>query len=129
MCLYAATSAWLALPSDVEGENNAERYGDLRPDVPHDWGHMPSFLAELGTVERGFNGPEPLTFSEMESWSRLTRMALEPVEAMMLRAMSEAYVRVAIDKPLDCPTGSVEVQERQSSAGVATWRALSTRAS
>jgi hypothetical protein len=37
------------------------------------------------------NGPTPLTFSEIDAWSRITRIEIEGHEAETIREMSEVY--------------------------------------
>ena len=54
--------------------------------------HMLDWLDELGWSGSTGMGPAPLSFQEIEAWSRLTKTPLEPWEALALRTASAAYV-------------------------------------
>jgi len=52
-----------------------------------DWWH------ELGLSTSGVNGPEPLPFTELESWARVSGVELEPWEMGMVSKLSQQFCR------------------------------------
>jgi len=46
----------------------------------------------------GFSGYVPLTFSEIKAYAELNKVDLLPIEVMILRKMSTAYVAQTNDK-------------------------------
>lgn len=39
-----------------------------------------------------WGGPEPFTFTELDAWTRLMRIALTPFEIRLLKAMDVAFI-------------------------------------
>lgn len=90
--------AWLhAVPDTKKGspkERSRSRYewlkGTPEADLPElEWGkHLIGALLEFGPA---MNGPTAATFSEIESWARVTRTHLPGYEALILRKLSREY--------------------------------------
>ena len=59
-------------------------------DLPElEWGaHLVDSLMEFGPV---LSGPVPVPFSEIDSWSRVTRIYLPAEDAVLLRQLSRDY--------------------------------------
>lgn len=49
------------------------------------------YLSELGYVNRGFNGPEPLTYSDVAGWNNATGGYVEQWVIRMLVDLSRDY--------------------------------------
>ena len=47
----------------------------------------------------GFNGPEAIAFTEIESFARLMRMPLEPHHVRAIEAMDRLWLERAVRKP------------------------------
>lgn len=47
---------------------------------------------EFGPSGQGMSGPVPVTFQEIEAWSRMTHTAIPTYEALLLRQLSRDYV-------------------------------------
>ena len=53
--------------------------------------YLVQYLFEAGPVGNNGFGPEPLTWQEIEAWSRLTQVDLDAWEALTLRKLSSDY--------------------------------------
>lgn len=53
--------------------------------------YLVHYLFEAGPVGNNGFGPEPLTWQEIEAWSRLTQVKLDAWEALTLRTLSDHY--------------------------------------
>lgn len=53
--------------------------------------YLVQYLFEAGPVGNNGFGPEPLTWQEIEAWSRLTQVDLDAWEALTLRKLSDLY--------------------------------------
>jgi hypothetical protein len=61
------------------------------PEMPEEVAYLWDYLLELDRARRyGFNGPEGLTYVDLDAWCRLTDRVLEPheVEALMMLDMA-----------------------------------------
>lgn len=57
-----------------------------------DWGHhLLDSLFEFGPASHGISGPVPVSFAEIEAWSRTTHTNLPGYEALQLRQLSVDY--------------------------------------
>lgn len=108
--------AWVGLTPKDRNATNGERYGVDLPDVSDEYGHLTAWLHEIGTCGIGFNGLIPLTFIEIEAWSRMVDIKLSSFEATTLRNMSAAYSVIASNPDAKCPIDSdlVDDQMRES---------------
>lgn len=113
--------AWFELSPDGKGTTNGELYGEFYPELPGEFAYLPDFLEEAGTVGTGINGLTRLSYSELESWSRLMKMPLSLFEVRCLRAMSAAYCAIANNPKSECPIDSDVIRERIDDANAATW--------
>ncbi|MDO6966988.1 phage tail assembly chaperone [Rhizobium alvei] len=82
-----------------------ERFGrdDLiqTPDIPEEGESLWSaFWALNRRRQHGMNGPQPLTYSEIGFWSRLTGEILLRDEITIIIEMDDAYI-VALEKERD----------------------------
>ena len=66
----------------------------LAPDVEHLW----VWFTEVFNPGGVGMGPYRTHFTEIEAYARMTRIKIEPWEALALRAMAEAYVIVNHEK-------------------------------
>lgn len=57
-----------------------------------DYEYLRHILEDLGTTMPGVNGPEPLTYQEIDSYVRLTGVELTPQEVFAIRRASSAYI-------------------------------------
>lgn len=53
--------------------------------------YLVQYLFEAGPVGNNGFGPEPLSWQEIEAWSRLTQTSLDAWEALTLRKLSNDY--------------------------------------
>lgn len=53
--------------------------------------YLVQYLFEAGPVGNNGFGPEPLTWQEIEAWSKLTQVDLDAWEALTLRKLSSDY--------------------------------------
>lgn len=69
------------------------------PEVPMAGRRVWSVFLDLSATRgsTGF-GPAPITFGEIEAWSRLNREPIRPFELTMLRAMDAAFLKAAADR-------------------------------
>lgn len=81
---------------DENGETRRQRHKRFhQPDPPHarpprEVSHLWDWFWSLSN--RRQSGPEPLTFGEIQAWSRMTATPIRPEEVEMLAAMDDAYV-------------------------------------
>lgn len=71
----------------------------MRPpgiDVPDVVSHVWRWFWSLN--RRRTQGPNPIGFAEIESWSRMTRTEVLPVEIEMLIAMDDAFITAAAER-------------------------------
>jgi len=54
--------------------------------------HLLEYLWEIGPVEHGGMGMDPVSYREIESWRRGTGIELKPWELRMLRRLSQDYI-------------------------------------
>ena len=90
--------------------------GEL-PDLK--WGrHLVDALLEVGPAGAGMGGPVPVSFQELEAWSRATRTELPGHEALVLRELSRDYCREfnAASKP-SRPRPAADEAEARKAAG------------
>lgn len=57
------------------------------PDI-EPYGYIIELLYEIGPYKTGFNGPEPIGWTDIESWDNLTKYGLKPWEARTIRSLS-----------------------------------------
>lgn len=96
MILWAAQLGYLSVKPDGSDETRAEILGFELPDLPpSEWMH--EAWDEAGRCGAGVNGPEPLSWVEIDAYSR-NGGDLRPVEAQTIRAMSEAYAEELRDR-------------------------------
>jgi hypothetical protein len=77
-------------------EEYHHRYGvdpEPEPEPPDSVTHIDRWFWELSERrQQGMNGPLPLSFSEIEAWSRVTATPVRPIEARMMVDMDNAYL-------------------------------------
>lgn len=73
------------------GITSAEK--ELDGEIPFAGEFLWSWFWELhqGRGNNGF-GPNPLSWTEMEAWSQITKIQLTPFEALTFRAMDNAFL-------------------------------------
>lgn len=114
--------AWLSARPEKDSPRNGEVYsGAMPPEVDHEVAHLPTWLDELGVVAQGGFGPSPLSWVEIESWSRQAGIELTEFEARALRLMSASYASIANDPKADCPVDDASVRSQRHDAAVASW--------
>jgi hypothetical protein len=71
------------------------------PDLPLELAYLLQWWAELSAARgQGFSGPLPLSFTEIDAWSRLTGSALTAFEVSVLRDLDRAFLQsVDHDQP------------------------------
>lgn len=67
------------------------------PVIPPGCAHVWTYFCELNEVRGGTTGPagwvpNPISFTEIDSWARLTRRAPGPNEIAMLRCMDRLWL-------------------------------------
>lgn len=62
------------------------------PEVNHG-AQILEWLHEVGPVQQGMNGPEPLSWIEINAWKQATGTEITTQELVMLRQLSSAYVQ------------------------------------
>ncbi|NSX91468.1 phage tail assembly chaperone [Agrobacterium tumefaciens] len=63
------------------------------------------FMALHKTRQAGMNGPQPISFTEMQSYARLTNQQIEPRHVAILIAMDQAYLETVYRKQPKTPEG------------------------
>lgn len=61
------------------------------PDIEHG-SHVIQWLHEVGPTQQGMNGPEPLSWQEINAWRQATGTVATTEELIMLRNLSRQYV-------------------------------------
>ena len=61
-------------------------------DEPEAGGHLWGYLQEMGLFKPTGMGPEPITYPDIEAWSRGTGTPLTPWETATLFALSRTFV-------------------------------------
>lgn len=115
--------AWLNLTPENSSTTNGDRYGNALPDIQDEYCYLPEFLHQIGTAGHGFDRLVPLTFAEIEAWSRMTGAELNRFEAETIRMLSITYCSIANDRNSECPVQDGEVHEIVQEANIATWMA------
>lgn len=80
-----------------------ERFGQghLNPEVepPEDGEHLWEWFWHLsGHRHQGMNGPQPLTYQDVETWSRMTGTLLLREEVLILMQMDTAFLNAVADE-------------------------------
>jgi hypothetical protein len=71
-----------------EGLENSTKFPNL---LSHVW----SFFLQLHQSRTmGFSGPNPITYSEMESWVNLTNNKLHPYDVGIIKRLDSLYMQV-----------------------------------
>jgi len=86
--------------------------------------HIIAWLMELGEVTSTAEGLTPLSWQEIEAWSRLTGLNVSPRESLALRRLSVAYIqefyrsnnRDCMPPTLDKPDRNKRVEGRLKNA-------------
>jgi hypothetical protein len=63
------------------------------------------FMALHKTRQAGMAGPQPISFTEMQSYARLTNQHIEPRHVDILVAMDQAYLETVYKKQPQAPEG------------------------
>lgn len=63
------------------------------------------FMALHKTRQAGMAGPQPISFTEMQSYARLTNQQIEPRHVAILIAMDQAYLETVYKKQPQAPEG------------------------
>lgn len=67
----------------------------LHPSAVHVW----NLFAQVSAARTGSGfGPNPLTYSEIDAFSRLTGWTLDPWEVDAIRALDDAYITAVSEK-------------------------------
>lgn len=70
------------------------------PEFPELLGSVWSFFLELhGSRGQGYNGPLPLTYTEISAWQSLTGNTLSSWEVDVIKKLDRTYVRIINDRP------------------------------
>jgi hypothetical protein len=69
--------------------------GEDGPEVPIAGRRVWSIFLELNATRASGMGPSPISYGEIEAWSRLRREPVRPFEVTMLRALDRAYLEAA----------------------------------
>lgn len=76
------------------------------PKLPSAGRHVWQAFSELHSARSGSGfGPNPISYAEMEAWSRLTRWPLAYWEVTALRQLDEAYLTAQAKRPREGKTG------------------------
>lgn len=63
------------------------------------------FMVLHKTRQAGMAGPQPISFTEMQSYARLTNQHIEPRHVAILIAMDQAYLETVYKKQPQAPEG------------------------
>lgn len=70
------------------------------PELPGELAWLWAAFDELcAGRQAGFNGPQPLAWSDLAAWQRLTRTPLAPADVRLLRALDLAYLAALAPPP------------------------------
>lgn len=84
---------------------------DDGPEVPYAGLRVWSIFLELNATRgAGGFGPAPISYAEIEAWSRLRREPVRPFELDIIRALDAAYMKAAATGPGE--TSKPEVSSR-----------------
>jgi hypothetical protein len=75
--------------------------GHLNPEIepPEDGEHLWEWFWHLsGHRHQGMNGPQPLTYQDLETWSRMTGTLLLREELSILMQMDTAFLNAVADE-------------------------------
>jgi len=65
------------------------------PPFPTGMSHVfTSFLSLSNGRTAGFNGPNPITYSDMKAWVELTGTPLSPREVGAIKLLDATYIRI-----------------------------------
>ncbi|EYD70508.1 hypothetical protein Lokhon_03141 [Limimaricola hongkongensis DSM 17492] len=78
------------------------------------------------TRSTGANGPNAITFTEIEAWSRLTRTPLEPHHVETITAMDEVWMAKVYARQ-NLPEGTKALPQRSKEAMTPTLFDLALR--
>ena len=116
--------AWLALTPEGSDTTNGEFFNLDLPPLDDEYCYLPVFLHEIGTAGSGPNGLIPLTYLEIEAWSRMSKTKINSFEASALRQMSAAYAAITHDKNAPCPMAIYNDPNQANLAAIETWKSL-----
>ncbi|MDA9530330.1 hypothetical protein ACM42_18235 [Bradyrhizobium sp. CCBAU 25338] len=68
------------------------------PEVPMAGRRVWSVFLDLTATRSVGMGPAPISFGEIEAWSRLNREPIRPFELTMLRALDAAFLKAAAER-------------------------------
>ena len=81
---------------EITREEYAKRYNATvpeEPEVPEQVDHVWSWFWQLSEKrQRGFDSPNPISYSDVESWARLTNNYILPEEVEAIMALDSAYL-------------------------------------
>jgi len=115
----------MVTPNKDSERTNEQIYGGDLPEVPFEYGHLPQFLTDIGTVAHGYEGRlVPLTFTEIKAWADLMKINLSVIESSALHKMSASFVEVANNPKSPCPVESDEMRQKINTKNANTWMAI-----
>ena len=78
------------------------KFGLEEPDIPAGWEVFWEWFWELssGRGHTGF-GPQPLSWQDMEAWARISGIELQPWQALVFRAMDQAWLAAVAKRSKD----------------------------
>lgn len=80
---------------DLFAQRTGKRHPDLDAPQPHPAAeHLVTWWRELNGARRsgGMGGPDPIGYTELDAWARLTGRRPTSLEVRALRAMDEAFL-------------------------------------
>ena len=84
----------------MEARSNCKSLLPEEPELPYVVEHIWAWFQELNATRGGGFGPGPITWAEIDSWSRRTGIEPTPWEARMVRMLDREYLKVpAEEKP------------------------------
>ena len=118
--MYVRHLAWLrAVPDDVNPTGThkiSQRFSRLdvmnKREIPVEMPDVEGYelllewLAELGYSDRGLNGLDPLTYSDVQAWSEVSENSLTPWMKIMLVDLSRDYchqANISLDSKCKAP--------------------------
>lgn len=78
-----------------KGRRKKPKGPSLHPGVVHLWNAFAQLSA--ARTNNGF-GPNPIPYSEIDAYSRLTAQSFDPWEVAAIRALDDAYISAAAEK-------------------------------